>query len=246
MLVALLTDIHSNREAFEACLSHASDSGAERYVFLGDYVGYGADPNWVVDRVQDYVGKGAGAILGNHDAAISNLDERMSTIADIAIQWTRNKLGAAQKAFLQKLPLTIEEGDRFFVHASANAPNHWHYISSGTDARLSFDATGRRLTFCGHIHVPDVFRMTTTDKVVEFKPVSGSPIALSGMWRWLAIVGSVGQPRDGDPAAAYALFDEATNMLTYVRVPYDVETAARKVIKAGLPEVLGMRLLRGY
>jgi len=246
MLVALLTDIHSNREAFEACLSHASDSGAERYVFLGDYVGYGADPNWVVDRVQDYVGKGAGAILGNHDAAISNLDERMSTIADIAIQWTRNKLGAAQKAFLQKLPLTIEEGDRFFVHASANAPNHWHYISSGTDARLSFDATGRRLTFCGHIHVPDVFRMTTTDKVVEFKPVSGSPIALSGMWRWLAIIGSVGQPRDGDPAAAYALFDEATNMLTYVRVPYDVETAARKVIKAGLPEVLGMRLLRGY
>jgi len=246
MLVALLTDIHSNREAFEACLSHASDSGAERYVFLGDYVGYGADPNWVVDRVQDYVGKGAGAILGNHDAAISNLDERMSTIADIAIQWTRNKLGAAQKAFLQKLPLTIEEGDRLFVHASANAPNHWHYISSGTDARLSFDATGRRLTFCGHIHVPDVFRMTTTDKVVEFKPVSGSPIALSGMWRWLAIIGSVGQPRDGDPAAAYALFDEATNMLTYVRVPYDVETAARKVIKAGLPEVLGMRLLRGY
>jgi len=246
MLVALLTDIHSNREAFEACLSHASDSGAERYVFLGDYVGYGADPNWVVDRVQDYVGKGAGAILGNHDAAISNLDERMSTIADIAIQWTRNELGAAQKAFLQKLPLTIEEGDRLFVHASANAPNHWHYISSGTDARLSFDATGRRLTFCGHIHVPDVFRMTTTDKVVEFKPVSGSPIALSGMWRWLAIIGSVGQPRDGDPAAAYALFDEATNMLTYVRVPYDVETAARKVIKAGLPEVLGMRLLRGY
>jgi len=246
MLVALLTDIHSNREALEACLGDAAANGAERYVFLGDYVGYGADPNWVVDRIQEYVAQGAGAILGNHDAAVSDPDERMSTTADIAMQWTRGELGARQKEFLRKLPLTIEEGDRLFVHASANAPNHWYYISSGTDARLSFEATGSRLTFCGHIHVPEVFRMTTTDKVVKFTPVTGSPIALSSMWRWLAAIGSVGQPRDGNRAAAYALFDDATNMLTYLRVPYDVEAAARKIVRAGLPDVLGMRLLRGY
>jgi len=246
MLAALLTDIHSNREALEACLEHAAGSGAERYIFLGDYVGYGADPNWVVDRVQEHAAKGAIAILGNHDSAISNPSERMSTTADIAIQWTRTVLGTSQKQFLERLPLTIEEGDRLFVHASAHSPNSWPYISSGTDARLSFDATDRRLTFCGHVHVPEVFRKTTTEKVVEFTPVTGSAIALSNMWRWLAVVGSVGQPRDGNPAAAYALFDDATNMLTYVRVPYDAETAARKIIGAGLPEVLGMRLLRGY
>jgi diadenosine tetraphosphatase ApaH/serine/threonine PP2A family protein phosphatase len=245
MLVAFLTDIHSNREALQECLNHASSFGVERYVFLGDYVGYGADPNWVVDKVQEYVSKGASAILGNHDAAVSNLHDRMTETADIAIQWTRKVLGPTQKQFLKNLPLKIEEGSRLYVHANAHSPESWGYISNAASARQSFDATSHRYIFCGHIHVPQLYRMTATSKVVEFTPVSGSPISLSPMWRWLAVIGSVGQPRDWVPAASYTLLDDVTNTITYVRVPYDAETAAQKIRAAGLPDILSLRLLRG-
>ncbi len=246
MLVALLTDIHSNREALQACLDHASSCHADRYVFLGDYVGYGADPNWVVDKVREYVSKGASAILGNHDAAVSDFDDRMSDTAHLAMQWTRKHLGHVQREFLETLPFKIEEGDRLYVHANAHSPERWGYISSVAAARKSFDATNYRYIFCGHIHIPQLFRLTATSKVVEFTPISGSAISLPSIWRWLAVIGSVGQPRDGVSAASYALLDDVANTLTYFRVPYDVETAAQKIRDAGLPAMLSLRLLRGY
>ena len=118
MRIALMTDIHANREALEACLDHAAENGVARYVFLGDYAGYGADPGWVIDTVQAHVGRGAVAVLGNHDAAVLTDVADMNDAAAAAIAWTRTQLDARQRAFLADLPLAIEEKDRLYVHAS--------------------------------------------------------------------------------------------------------------------------------
>jgi diadenosine tetraphosphatase ApaH/serine/threonine PP2A family protein phosphatase len=243
MRTALLADIHANREALSACLAHARASGAQRYVFLGDHIGYGADPGWTVDTVMDYVDAGAIAVLGNHDAAITGRDEDLNETARIALAWTREQLTDRQRNFLEVLPLTAEIGDRLFVHASAWAPGNWDYVTGAEAASRSFAATRHRVTFCGHVHVPELYHVSMTGKIGAFTPVPGTAIPLSPQRRWLAVIGSVGQARDGVAAASYALLDE--DRLTYVRVPYDVESAAAKVRAAGLPEVLSLRLLNG-
>jgi diadenosine tetraphosphatase ApaH/serine/threonine PP2A family protein phosphatase len=246
MLVALMTDIHGNREAFSACLAHARLLSAQRFILLGDYVGYGADPAWVVETVMELVGNGAIALLGNHDAAIDGLEERdMNSLAQEAIRWTRDRLSPEHRQFLSSLPLTHEEGETLYVHANGYAPGNWDYVSGPIQAARHFTRTGARLTFCGHVHVPMLYHMSTTGKVGEFTPMTGSDIPLLTSRSWLAVVGAVGQPRDGVAAANYALLDTNRRVLRFLRVPYDVTTAARKVREAGLPEKLALRLERG-
>jgi diadenosine tetraphosphatase ApaH/serine/threonine PP2A family protein phosphatase len=246
MIIALLADIHANREALTACLADAGRRKADRYIFLGDFVGYGADPEWVVDRVMEHTARGALAVLGNHDAAALGVQERMNETAQAAIEWTRPRLNAAQRDFLKELPLTLTHEGRLFVHASAYEPSQWHYIASTHQARLSLDATTASQTFCGHLHLSMVYHLSLTGKLIEFQPASDIPIPLLRGRKWIAVIGAVGQPRDHNPAACYALLDDVKNTLTYVRVPYDAETAARKVRAAGLPAVLATRLERGY
>jgi diadenosine tetraphosphatase ApaH/serine/threonine PP2A family protein phosphatase len=245
-MIALLADIHGNREALSACLADAARRKAERYVFLGDLVGYGADPGWVVDRVMDYVGRGALAILGNHDAAAAGAPVSMGETAARAIVWTRQQLNAAQRDFLEKLPLSIEDGARYYVHASADEPAQWHYILGAQRARKSLDATESQQTFCGHVHLSALYHLSRAGKLSEFKPADDVAIPLSPGRRWLAVIGAVGQPRDRNAAACYGLLDETQNTLTYIRVPYDVVSAARKIREAGLPAVLAARLEQGY
>jgi len=245
MRIALLSDIHANREAFAACLAHAESARVDRYVFLGDYVGYGADPGWAIDTVKAYVERGAVAVLGNHDAAIG-VPQRMSTSAEIALAWTRPRLDWSQRDFLARLPLRIEEGERLYVHANAWAPDKWGYIFGPVEAARSLRATACRLSFCGHVHVPQLYDVTPTAKVGAFAPVAGKAIPLLLPRRWLAVLGSVGQARDGVPAAAYAIFDTERSDLLFLRVPYDVAAAAAKVRAAGLPLILSQRLEQGY
>lgn len=245
MLIALLSDVHANREALTACLAHARDGEADRYVFLGDYVGYGADPGWVVDTVMAHVDRGAVAILGNHDAAIRDPDAHMNVVAEIAIEWTRHQLDAGQWAFLASLPLHVEEEDRLYVHANAWAPDRWGYIADGRDARRSLDATWQRQTFCGHIHVPQLYCLNQRAELSAVRMEPGTALALAPAYRWLAVLGSVGQPRDGNPAAFYAVYDTERATFTAQRVAYDVEGAAGKIRAAGLPPVLGSRLTLG-
>jgi diadenosine tetraphosphatase ApaH/serine/threonine PP2A family protein phosphatase len=245
MLIALLADIHGNREALTACLADAERAGADRHVFLGDLVGYGADPAWVIDLAAEMVEAGAVAVLGNHDAAVLNPSETMNAVASAAIAWTRTRLTEAHRSFLARLPLTVDEGARLFVHASASAPDTWIYVMSSREAFQSFRATHHRLTFCGHTHFPALFNESVRTLPQHHVPADGKPIPLLGQRRWLAVLGAVGQPRDNNPAACYGLFDDVRNRLTYVRVPYDVELAARKIRKAGLPEFLASRLTMG-
>ena len=243
MKLALIADLHANREAFSAVLAHAATQGAERHAFLGDYVGYGADPGWVVSRVREHVAAGAFAVRGNHDAAVvAGPQPSMVADARAVVAWTRGRLDAAQIDFLAALPMSRVEGASLFVHANAWAPGEWAYLDGRSDAARSMTATDCRFTFCGHVHVPMLYHLSGTGKAGEFKPSPGIAIPLSSHRRWLAIPGSAGQPRDGDPAACYAMFDTDALALTFHRVPYDHAAAAAKVRAAGLPERVAGRL----
>jgi len=245
VLIALFTDIHGNREALEACLADVGRRGIDRFVFLGDYVGYGADPGFAVDAVMAFVARGAIALVGNHDSAATGAPARMNDEAMIAIQWTRQQLDQSQLAFLDALPLTAEEGDHLYVHASAASPARWEYVFDEGAAARSLHATNADRTFCGHTHVPALFQLTATGNVMAFEPMDDVAMPLTWHRRFVAVIGAVGQPRDGNPAACYALFDDVTRELTYVRVPYDIAGAQRKIRGAGLPPFLSARLARG-
>ncbi|HEY7232261.1 MAG TPA: metallophosphoesterase family protein [Pseudolabrys sp.] len=246
MWVGLLSDIHGNREALESCVAHARQSGIGRFIFLGDYVGYGADPGFAVDTVMREVENGAIALLGNHDAAIAGGTGGMNATAARAIDWTRDHLDATQREFLTRLPLTFDDDNgRLFVHASAHAPADWEYITSIEEAALCFSATNAQATFCGHVHVPQLYHLLAGGQLAGLIPAQAIEIPLRVQERWVAVIGSVGQPRDGNPEACYGALETERNVLIYVRVPYDVETAARKICEVGLPPMLGLRLLEG-
>jgi diadenosine tetraphosphatase ApaH/serine/threonine PP2A family protein phosphatase len=246
MKLALVADLHANREAVVAVLAHAQTQGAQRHAFLGDFVGYGADPGWVVDRVREHVAQGAVAVFGNHDAAVVQ-GPLPSMVPDArhVVEWTRAQLDADQLAFLAGLPASIAEAEILFVHANAHAPNAWEYIVGRGDAVRSMHATACRFTFCGHTHIPALYHLTATGKSGDFSPAPGVTIPLSELRRWLAIPGSAGQPRDGNPAACYAIFDTVERAITFHRVPYDHDAAAGKVRAAGLPQDLAQRLTNG-
>jgi diadenosine tetraphosphatase ApaH/serine/threonine PP2A family protein phosphatase len=245
VLLAVFTDIHANRQAFGACLELARARGAERIVCLGDYVGYGGDPEWAVDTVMDLVERGALAVRGNHDTAIGTARESMNAVAQAAIEWTRGRLSATQRRFLAELPLVLQEEDRLYVHSEASSPSKWRYVEHSADAARSIATTEAHVTFCGHIHRPALYSMSSAAKMTHFVPTAGVPVQLLGGRRWLAVVGSVGQPRDGDPAASFAMFDTTAKEITYCRVAYDVEAAAKRIRENGLPLWLADRLSVG-
>lgn len=245
MLIALFSDIHANRQAFSACLAQAHAFGAERLIFLGDYVGYGADPDWTVTTVMDLVAQGAVAVLGNHDNAIGNPRVHMNAEAQAAIEWTRGQLGLPQREFLAALPFLHEENGCLFIHSEASKPENWDYVVDARDAGRSMLSTRAHITFCGHVHKPALYSLSVTGKMTSFTPVTGVPVQLLPGRQWLVVLGSVGQPRDGNPAAAYVLFDTETRTVTYCRAPYDVEEAATRIRAQGLPTWLAERLSLG-
>lgn len=246
MRIAIFSDIHANREAFDACLIHATRQRADRMIFLGDMVGYGADPLYITDRVRREIERGALAIFGNHDeAAVTGDGSSMNQYARAAIEWTHKTLDADARAFLTSLPMKIEEDNRLYVHADASAPSEWRYILDLHSAERSLLATDRKLTVCGHVHRPQLYHMSPGRPPQFFAPQASSPIPLIASRQWLAVLGAVGQPRDDNPAAAYCMLDVEKNEITYHRVGYDIERAATKIRDAGLPQMLAARLYIG-
>ncbi len=245
MRLAILTDIHGNREAFAAVLTDIEARAIDRIVLLGDIVGYGPDPEWCSDRAMDLVAAGALAVKGNHDSAAANTTEWMGTLARRAIDWTKPRLKEAQRTFLANLPLVADLDDLLFVHASANSPGDWIYVTSDLSALGSFGATRARVIFCGHVHVPMLVSCDIKGTVRQQQIRPGLALPLIRSRRWLAVVGSVGQPRDHNPAAGYAIFDTVTNELIFRRTLYDCASTAAKLRAAGLPEALASRLMTG-
>jgi len=245
VLLAIFSDIHANRQAFAACLDAARARGADRTILLGDYVGYGADPEWTVETVMGLVERGAMAVRGNHDQAVGTFSENLNAQAQAAIEWTRGRLDAQQRKFLAQLPLVLEDEDRLYVHSEASSPARWRYVQDASGAARSIMATSARITFCGHIHQPALYAMSSAGKMTSFVPSGGVAVPLLPGRSWLAVLGSVGQPRDGSAAACFATFDTKANQITYCRVPYDTETAASRIRDNGLPSWLADRLLLG-
>lgn len=249
MRIGLITDIHGNLEALQAVLQDIDRAGVDRLVCLGDVVGYGADPLAVVEVVARRAADGMVVLKGNHDAAIAEGTRGMSHNAAIALSWTAARLGPAEQAFLAALPMTAEEGEILFVHASAARPEAWLYVRDVADAAESFAATEARVIFSGHTHVPALFHTLdgalSTGEMLSFRPIPDRPVPLSAIRRYHAVIGAVGQPRDGDPRACWGLYDTEAGEITWHRVPYDIATSVRKITDAGLPEGLWRRLLSG-
>jgi diadenosine tetraphosphatase ApaH/serine/threonine PP2A family protein phosphatase len=243
--IALLSDIHGNAQALAACLAHAEARGVDRFAFLGDFVGYGGDPGGVVRTIAAKVKEGAVALKGNHDEAVEKGGGYFNEAALAAIDLARTTRDAGQRRFLDELPLIVRDGDLCFVHASAASPGKWDYVDSASAALRCADAAQTRYVFCGHVHDQALYFETAERKMREFRPVSGVAIPVRRGRRWVALVGSVGQPRDRNPAAAYALFDAEREQITFFRVSYDARAAAKAIRESGLPASLAYRVEQG-
>lgn len=245
--IGLFADLHSNLEAFEACMERALELGITRMVFLGDIVGYNADPIALVDRIAELVKSGkALAVIGNHDEAVfKDYSQKMNASANAAIEWTKTQLSPTHIEFLKTLPLIINEDQMCFVHASAHKPAEWNYITDSMSAWQCVQSSGKAYTFVGHAHEQALFYQSAVGKLIRFAPHPGEEVPVMSHRQWVGVVGSLGQPRDGNPEACFAIFEPDNAALTFHRVPYDHFKAAEKVRRAGLPENLANRLITG-
>ena len=245
--IGLFADLHSNLEAFEACISKAEELGVTRMVFLGDLVGYNADPVALIERISDLVdSKKAIALLGNHDEAVfKDSRDHMNSSANAAIEWTKTQLNQDHVQFLKNLPLIVHEEKICFVHASAHNPQDWNYVTDSMSAWRCAQSSGKSYTFVGHAHEQALFYQSAVGKLIRFAPHPGDEIPVLQHRQWVGVVGSLGQPRDGNPEACFAVFEPDVETLTFHRVPYDHFAAAAKVRRAGLPEDLANRLITG-
>jgi predicted phosphodiesterase len=237
---AIISDVHANLEALNAVLKKIEKAKVDRLLFLGDSVGYGPDPNECIERLQE---KAKILLAGNHDWAAAGMSDitYFNPLARIAIEWTNELLSEKNIEFLQILPLTeeLKDDNIFLVHATPKEPEEWHYLSYEHDARLNFNYFKENICFLGHSHVPFIVERSPKGKIkfhydrAEIKEKN----------RYIVNVGSVGQPRDGNPDAAYVLLRE--NSIEIRRVSYDIVLTQRKMRKAGLPEDLIERLSIG-
>ena len=236
MKLALLSDIHSNLEALDAVLEALPD--VDRIIVLGDIVGYGPEPNEVIERLQSV---GARAVRGNHDQAMldPSILEQFNPHAAAAARWTRDVLTPDSLDFLDELPFYGRIGRHRVVHGSPRKPYIWEYILDELQALEILVRLGERYCFFGHTHLPRIF--TESGEQVPEGPnwIELPPSALVNP-------GSVGQPRDGNPDAAFAVVDLSRPAVLFERVPYDVETTQAKILRAGLPAVEAARLALGH
>ena len=239
MTAAIVSDIHGNLEALEAVLAHIDRNPPEVTVCLGDFVGYGAQPNECVEVLRPRL---EAAVLGNHDAAALGR-VRLGSFNDdaaSAARWTGDALTPASRAYLESLPLALAWRGARLVHAAPRQPESWSYVLSPADAEDEMGSYGEALCFIGHSHYPGIFER---DRSGRMGYTRAAEVELVEGHRYLVNVPSVGQPRDGDPRAGYLRW-EGTR-LVHVRIEYDVESAGRRILAAGLPRFLADRLQRG-
>lgn len=249
MKYALFADVHGNSDALNAVLADPPFRDADKKIFLGDAVGYGADPSYTLDTI---VAVSHAMIAGNHDAVAGSGDRAVRDRAGMpsVSDWTRSQLSHRQLDMLSGLPETCTTDNFLCVHGSPDRPGQWRYILDKSDANAGFAATPAPLVFTGHSHVPAVFaevevRRFFAGETRRIKQMGETDLHLSPEYRYIINPGSVGQPRDGDPRSAYCIYDSHTSGLCLHRVQYDVDAARRKIIEAGLPHETGERLRHG-
>lgn len=266
MRLSLLSDVHGNLHALDACIAHAKEEGATKFAVLGDLVGYGAFPAQVVERCQQMYFAGNVVLRGNHEEMLKachahgstsvnhagtahHASSQNNTLGTQTTAWTYAQLTPAQRYWLETLPMTALDEKVAMVHASFDAPEQWRYVEDERVANMSLDAacanTDVRYVFGGHVHHQSLYYRGTGRQLMSFKPTAGIAIPTPSHRRWLATIGSVGQPRDGDTRAMYALFDTTSEKLTFHRIAYDHMAAAQGIRKAGLPEFFASRLETG-
>ena len=244
MRVAILSDIHANLEALEAVLEHLARRRYDAIWFLGDAVGYGGDPeailHWLREREPGHL------VRGNHDKVVAGIEEPdgFSSIAREAALRTRSMVSEAGLRYLRMLPRgPVAVTDEVSI-CHGSWINEDYYILFPNDAEETFEQMRGSLLFFGHTHRACLYGQLDGG-TFEIPCSNGTEIVLQSKWRYLINPGSVGQPRDRDPRAAYILFDTEERRIAFFRVPYDIETAQRKIIKAGLPEMNAARLAEG-
>jgi len=232
MKYAIISDIHSNLEALQRALSIIDEKKIDEIICLGDVVGYGANPNECVDIVRK---RCSTVVLGNHDAAALDVSQAhdFNAIAKKAVVWTSQQLTDESKVFLSSLPMVARKEQILFVHSSPNTPEAWDYIIDNDDASSAIRYFEEKICFIGHTHVPGIF--TSHGRAKNITPDD----------QYLINVGSVGQPRDGNPKLAFGIFDSSTWEYELIRSQYDIQAAAEKIYAAKLPEELGNRLMYG-
>jgi diadenosine tetraphosphatase ApaH/serine/threonine PP2A family protein phosphatase len=243
--VAAITDIHSNLPALEAVLTDIEAAGLEETWCLGDVVGYGVEPDACTALVRE---RCAVCLVGNHDLAVlGSLDiASFSEAAAVAVEWTRDNVSDSTLEFLRELNPQGERSGIGLYHASPRDPV-WEYVLSGEQAGAGMDANPQRIGLIGHSHVALFFSRPEGDDEGEARGAQASDGALLdlGLGGWLVNPGSVGQPRDGDPRAAWLELDTEAETACFHRVAYEIERAAAPIAAAGLPRRLADRLYTG-
>ncbi len=239
MRIALLGDIHANLEALEAVLEDASLQSVTDFVCMGDIVGYNADPAACLEIIKSM---DCPTVKGNHDndAAGNHSLETMNPVAAQALEWTRKQLNEEQRRWLTRLRMVRQVADFTVVHSTLDQPANWNYVTNRFDAMANFSYQFTQICFHGHTHVPRVY--VKTDRVAE---VLADSIAIEDGMKYFINVGSVGQPRDGDWRACYAIFDTERRLLVFRRVEYEITKTQDKILAAGLPAMLAERIQEG-
>lgn len=241
MRYAIISDIHGNLEALERVLADIDERDVDEILCLGDVIGYGPNPNECVDLVR---AQAESTLAGNHDyAPLGKLDiSYFNPWARRAIEWTADELTQESIDFLLSLPLKENRDGFTIVHATPRHPEEWNYIITVGDAKENFPEFQGQVCFVGHSHVPLIIGMDDRSRCAT---ESSNPLKLAQEKRYIINVGSVGQPRDFDPRAAYGVFDTEEMAYELVRLEYDIPKTQKKMRDAGLPEFLIERIARG-
>ncbi len=245
MRLMIFSDIHGNLESLQSVLKDAAKRNVHRSICLGDLVGYGPFPNECIQLVRSL--KNCRCLAGNHDVAAlwETSPYGMSSAAKKAILWTMEQLKDENKEYLKSLPDRLDLADMTFAHANPYNPRGWRYVMDRKYALRSFAATRCRNLFIGHSHRPLVITRKHFFSV-NLQAVSGvAEFSVNDSKRRIINCGSVGQPRDDDPRSCYLIYDSRTRKIEFYRVSYDMEKTVKAIQNAGLPSVLGRRLLKG-
>lgn len=240
MRYGIFGDIHSNLEALDAVLEAFKSEDIDRFICVGDIVGYGPDPSLCIQKIREL---GCKTVAGNHDWGAS---ERMKTTsfsvyAKQAIDWTKRVISNEEQSFLKSLEIEYANSDLCAVHASYDTPQRFNYVYQIKDALPTLRSMPGNVCFIGHTHVPAIFRFKSGKAVM----LNQKRVGIEPKVKYIFNVGSVGQPRDGISLAGFCVFDTKKKLVDFRRISYNIDSVKEKIRKRGLAEFLAVRLGQG-